>query len=287
MTGILPQILANALVAAAVYCMAAAGFTLIYGVTRFFNLAHGAAGFAGAYATLFLLGTLGAPAWTAILGGIATTVLLGLVIDTVAYRPLRRRGASTMVLLVASLGVMTVIEAVLALVFTNRFHALVDGTPRTFSAFGAVVTSYQLVGIVTAALTTIGLVLLLRRTRLGRTLRAVADDETVATIVGIRTDRVIAVAVAIGMALVACAALLVGFDTGVQPHGGMQLLLKGVIAAIIGGMGSVPGAALGAVLLGVTENLGAAVVGSEWKDAIAFGLLIAFLLVKPRGIISR
>ncbi len=133
----------------------------------------------------------------------------------------------------------------------------------------------------------IGLGIFLRKTLFGKAVIAISDDEQVAKIVGIHTEKVIGRVFIIGSVIAGAAGILVGFDTGLEPTMGMSLLLKGVIASIIGGIGNVYGGVLGAFLLGFVENFGIWKISGEWKDAIAFGLLIIFLLIRPQGIIKK
>ena len=138
-----------------------------------------------------------------------------------------------------------------------------------------------------AVLIFILLSLFLKKTMFGKQVRAVSDDEEVARIAGIHTEKIIGWIFFIGSAIAGLGGILIGFDTGIQPTMGLNLLLKGVIAAIVGGVGSIPGAILGALLLGFAENFGIWKISGEWKDAIAFGLLIIFLVFRPKGIISK
>ena len=286
---IIPQLILNSLIAGAIYALVALGFNLIYGTVKFFDLGYGALAAAGGYAVFWLYKSLGVNLGLSILLALALTALLGVVVNSLVYAPLRRRRASSLVTLVASLGVLTALQAIIAILFTSQFQTLTAraGTQKVFEVFGGVITSVQLVIMLTGLAVMLGLAALLGYTRFGRAVRAVADDEEVAKIVGINTNRVIAGVFAIGSALAGLAGILVGFDTGIEPTMGLSLLLKGVIAAIIGGIGNVYGGVLGALLLGAVENFGIWKVSGEWKDAIAFGLLIIFLLFRPQGILRR
>ena len=286
---IIPQLILNSLIAGAIYALVALGFNLIYGTVKFFDLGYGALAAAGGYAVFWLYKSLGVNLGLSILLALALTALLGVVVNSLVYAPLRRRRASSLVTLVASLGVLTALQAIIAILFTSQFQTLTAraGTQKVFEVFGGVITSVQLVIMLTGLAVMLGLAALLGYTRFGRAVRAVADDEEVAKIVGINTNRVIAGVFAIGSALAGLAGILVGFDTGIEPTMGLSLLLKGVMAAIIGGIGNVYGGVLGALLLGAVENFGIWKVSGEWKDAIAFGLLIIFLLFRPQGILRR
>jgi branched-subunit amino acid ABC-type transport system permease component len=286
---VLPQLIANSLIAAGTYALVALGFNLIYGTTKFFNLAHGVMAAIGGYIVFWLTTQFaGVPLIVAAAVGILGAGAIGVLLDRVVYRPLRKRKASTMVLLVASLGAFTVIQAVLAMLFTSQFQTLASAaSENVYQVFGASITETQVIILGAAVAVFVLLRLLLKFSFFGKAVRAVSDDEEVAKIAGINTEKIIAWTFFIGSAIAGLAGVLVGFDTGIQPTMGLDLFLKGAIAAIVGGVGSVSGAILGAVLLGFVENFGIWKISGEWKDAIAFGLLIIFLIFRPKGIINK
>jgi branched-chain amino acid transport system permease protein len=283
------QLLLNGLSAGALYALVAIGFNLIYGTTKFFNLTHGSMLAVGAYCVAFLADELGVNLVLAIIAGVALAGASGYAIEKSIYRPLRRRKASNMVLLVASLGALTAIQAAIAMLFTSEFRALAGGgSPQaTHEILGGVVTGTQIIIFFAALASAGGIALLLKYTTLGKAITAVSDDEEVAAVVGIDTSRIIAIVFIIGSGLAGLAGILVGLDNGVDPAMGLNLLLKGVIACVVGGIGSLSGAVLGAFLLGLIENFGIWKIPGVWKDAIAFGVLILFLLVRPQGLITR
>lgn len=283
---ILPQLVINSLIAGSFYALVALGFNLIYGATRFFNLAHGIFAVIGGY-TVFYFFSKGLLDWPlAVLVGVLVSGLLGFLLDKVLFFPLRRRKASNMVLLVASLGAFTALQAILAILFTSQFQTL-NSLVIVYDVFGGTITLVQLVAFILSILSFVFLFLFLKFTRFGKAVRAVSDDEEVAKIVGINTDAVIGKVFFIGSALAGLAGILVGFDTGIEPTMGLGLLLKGVIASIVGGVGSISGAFAGAFLLGFVENFGIWQISGEWKDAIAFLLLIIFLIFRPQGIFKK
>ncbi len=284
---IVPQLIANSIIAGALYTLVALGFNLIYGVTKFFNLAHGVVAAVGGYIVFAFTKQLEWGAPVAVVLGIVGAAFISWLIDRVIYRPMRQRKSSQMVLLVGSLGVFTALQAVIAIIFTSQFQTLggVSGEIKTFTWLGATITDIQAIIISSAVLITIGLAWYIKKSYFGKSVLAVSDDEQVAKVVGINTEKVIQRVFIIGGAIAGLAGILVGYDTGLEPTMGMNLLLKGVIASIIGGIGNVWGGFLGAFLLGFVENFGIWKISGEWKDAIAFGLLIIFLLVRPRGIL--
>lgn len=287
---ILLQLIINSLVAAAIYALLAVGFNLIYGTTKFFNLAHGVMAALGGYLVFALIQkfSLGLPSWLAFLLAVAGSTLIGLGSYLFIYAPLKKRGASSMILLVASLGISTALQAVIAIIFSSQFYTLSDLVPeRTFFIGGAAITGVQIALFITTAIISAATILLIRKTAFGRAVQAVSDDEEVAKIVGINTEKIIAWTFVLGSALAGIAGVFVGLDTGIEPNMGFHLLLRGIIAAIVGGIGTMWGALLGALLLGLVENFGIWYIASEWKDAIAFALLIIFLIFRPRGILKR
>lgn len=286
---IVPQLVLNSVIAGSVYALIAMSFSLIYGATRFFNLAHGALAAVGGYTVFFLGKELGLALWLSSIVGVIAAALIGLALELVIYRPLRGRNASNLVLLVASLGAFTALQAVLAILFTSQFQTLSSlvGTQKLFHLGSGVITQIQVTTAGIAIAVLIGLWLMLTKTRFGKAVRAVSDDEEVAKIVGIDTHRVATIVFLIGSAIAGAAGILVGIDTGIEPTMGLPLLLKGVIAAIVGGMGSIYGAFLGAYLLGFVENFGIWHISGEWKDAIAFIVLIVFLVLRPQGILGK
>ncbi|MEI8344284.1 MAG: branched-chain amino acid ABC transporter permease [Candidatus Moraniibacteriota bacterium] len=287
--GILPQLILNSIIAGAIYTLVALGFNLIYGATKFFNLAHGIMAAIGGYAVFYFAKILGLDIYVAIILGVALAGFVGFGLDKFIYLPLRRRKASNMVLLVASLGVMTALQAIIAILFSSRFKTLSGNveTQKFFTILGGVITQTQLVILLSATLVMAGLVALLYKTQFGKAVRAISDDEEVARIIGINTNKIIGYVFFIGSAVAGLAGILVGFDVGIDPEMGSSLLFKGVIASIVGGVGNIYGGVLGAFLLGFVENFGIWKISGEWKDAIAFTLLITFLIFRPRGIMNK
>lgn len=286
---IIPQLILNSIIAGAIYSLIALGFNLIYGATKFFNLAHGVIAAVGGYAVFYFAKTLGWDIYSAVIIGVLLAGIIGYGLDKFVYLPLRKRKASNMVLLVASLGAFTAIQAIIAILFTSQFQTLSQnaGAQKIYEIFGGVITQTQLVILISGIAIMVGLALLLKYTMFGKAIKAINDDEEVARIVGINTNKIIGYVFFIGSAIAGLAGILVGFDTGIEPTMGLGLLLKGVIASIVGGVGNIYGGVLGAFLLGFVENFGIWKISGEWKDAIAFALLIIFLLFRPQGILKK
>lgn len=288
MESILPQLIINSIVAGAIYSLVALGFNLVYSTTRFFNLAHGVLCTVGGYVAYFVTTSIG---WGILPASIIAVLFAGLMsflIDRFIYVELRKRKATSMVLLVASLGVMTALQAVVAILFTSQFKTLNVGVDtKVFEVFGGVITDIQVITLILTITIMLVLGVVFAYTRFGKTVRAVSDEESVARIVGIDTEKIISKIFIMGGMVAGLAGVMVGLDTGIEPIMGMGLLLKGVIASIIGGVGSIYGGVIGAFVLGFIENFGIWKISGEWKDAIAFGVLILFLLFRPHGILKK
>lgn len=293
---IIPQLIVNSIIAGSIYALVALGFNLIYGTTRFFNLAHGILATIGGYVVFYFTKTVGLGLIPSAVIGVLAAGIISYLLDKFIFQTLRKRKASSMVLLVASLGIMTALQAIVAIIFTSQFQTLSTGSDtKVFELFcnettqqcAAVITQVQVVILISSFIIMLGLMLLLKKTKFGKAVRAVSDEEDVAKIVGINTNKIINWIFFIGSAIAGFAGIMVGLDTGIEPTMGLSLLLKGVIAAIIGGVGSIYGGVIGAFVLAFIENFGIWKISGEWKDAIAFAVLLIFLLFRPHGIIKK
>ncbi|MBI4590779.1 MAG: branched-chain amino acid ABC transporter permease [Candidatus Rokubacteria bacterium] len=280
------QLLVNGVVAGSLYALVACSFGLILGTTGTFHFAHGVVYAAGAYGAYFAAG-LGLPLWAAAGVGIAGAALLGTLIEVVVYRPLRRIAASPLVILIASLGTLIVLENAIAIGFSTDAKVL-EGFPRKGIVLGGVgFTTLHVTMVAVSLVLFLGLLAFLRWTRRGKAIRAVANSPEMAEIVGIDTARVFLLVFALGSAMAAPAAILIMLDRGATPDMGMDAILIAAIAVIVGGIGSVPGAALGALIIGLAQNLGVMKIPSEWQAAIAFGVLLLVVILRPRGLVGK
>jgi branched-chain amino acid transport system permease protein len=298
------QVLANGLIVGTIYALTALGFTIIYRTVRFFHFAHGvvyACGAYFAYSVLRIAYSGGGPplheatadlryatTWVvAIFAGVIGAGVLGVVIDRLVYKPLRKRKAPNLVFLLASFGVFIFIQNLLQLIFGAQILTIRAGPVKEGHHFlGAVITDVQILILVVSSLLSVALWVFMQKAKLGKAMRAVADDRLAASVVGINPERIILAAFAIGSALAGAAGILISLETNIEPTMGMNAILKGIIASIIGGIGSIPGAMFGGLFLGIAENLGIWKISAGWKDCIAFVILIAFLLIRPGGIMS-
>ncbi len=282
------QFLLNGLIAGSVYGLIALSFVLIYAPTRFFHFAHGAVFAWGAYLGYLLNVHLQLPSWLAIPLAILGSAGLGAGLEWGIYRPLRRRGSTGLVLLLASLGLYVVLQNLISLFFGDDIKSLRSGiVAEGVAVLGARITPVQIGTIVITLLCFALTSAMLKFTRFGKALRAVASDPELALIRGIDTDRVVLCAFALGSGLAGLSAILVALDIDMTPTMGLNALMMGVVAMIIGGVGSVPGVLLGGLLLGLAQHLGVWKIGSQWQDAIAFLILLLFLVIRPYGMMGR
>jgi branched-chain amino acid transport system permease protein len=278
------QLVCNAVVAGSVYLLLGIGFALTYNVCKFFNFAHGIIFTTGAYLAFTFHVWAGLPLFVTLVLAIAATTIVGCLAELVFYRPLRGRGASPLIFLLASLGIYVLLQNAISMVFGNDTKQLRSvEIHEGINVLGGRITGVQLVTIlITIALMT-AVALLLRKTKLGRAVRAVADDPQLASVSGIESNRTILWTFALSSAVAGVAGILVALDVNMTPTMGMNPLMLGVVAVIIGGARSISGIALAALLLAVTQHMTVWIFGSAWQDGVAFFVLLAFLMFRPHG----
>ena len=214
--------------------------------------------------------------------------ILGCLMDIYVYSPLWKKKASSMILLLASLGIYIVLQNVISMVFGDDTKSIRFGVVKEgLNVFGARITPIQVLIIGTSIILVIVVALFLKWSKMGKAMRAVANDSELANSSGIDSKRVILWTFAIGSALAGIAGILVALDVDMTPTMGMNALMMGVVVVIIGGVGSIPGLILGALLLGLAQHLGIWKISSQWQDAIAFIILFTFLLLKPEGFLGK
>jgi branched-chain amino acid transport system permease protein len=299
------QQLVNGLVLGSVYALVALGYTMVYGILGLINFAHGEVVMFGALSSLtalnFLLGAVpGAPTVLLIaiaLLGFAVPVCMaaGFCIERIAYRPLRN--APRLAPLITAIGVSVVLQISAMLIWGRQYHPFPDLFPATaHHVVGASISNVEIAIVVTAAAIMAGLLLLVHRTKLGRAMRATAENQAVAGLMGVNVNAIIAGTFVIGSALAAVAGFMVLATYGVAHYYmGFLLGLKAFTAAVLGGIGNLAGAMLGGVLLGLIESFGAGYVGdltgglfgSDYKDVFAFMVLITVLVFRPSGLLGE
>ena len=284
----LPQLLLNGIIAGSAYALIALGFGLIYSTGRFFHFAHGAVYTAGAYLAYLFYVKLDFSFPFSILLSILTTALLGCSIEILIYRPLRKKKAHSNVFLLSSIGLFIVLQNFLSLIFGDDTKSIRSGIViEGFPVIGARITLIQIATIGVSIVLCLATWAVLRFTRIGRMIRAVANDAELSEIVGVNSKRVFLSVFAMGSGLAAIAAILISLDTDLTPTMGFNALLMGVIAVIIGGVGSIPGSFWGGLFVGLAQNVGVWKLPTQWQDSIVFLILILFLLLRPQGIFGR
>lgn len=281
------QQLVNGLSIGSIYALFAIGFTLVFGILDRLNLAHPAVFAAAAFVGIELVTVGGLSIWLALPAVLVVGALLGLVVERVAFRPLKGRPDAHFAGLISSIALGGMLVALLQWRYgaaTRRFP--VESFPDTrFELLGAQVTLLQAAILVISVLLMVGLTWLVARSRLGRAMRAVAENPTAARVLGINVDRVTATTFALSSALGAVAGALFAMNVNSAQLGmGAAIELKGLAVIIVGGMGSLPGALVGGLVLGLAEVFAVQYVGSSWRDLVAFGLLFVILLVRPQGL---
>jgi branched-chain amino acid transport system permease protein len=281
------QLLINGLIAGAIYSLVSSGFSLIYSICKFVHFAHGAVIALSGYFLYFLFSMLGLNFWLSVFLSIIFASLLGFLIDQIIYKQLRKRKASNTILLMASVALLIFLESLILLLFGADVKTIgYIKISKGIEIFNAIITTLQIVIIIVSIILLISLFLFMKKTKLGKAMRAVADNKDVAEVVGISAEKIYSWSFIIGSAIAGIAGILVGLEQNLEPTMGTNLMIKGFTAAIIGGIGSVPGSILGSFLLGLVENFGIWFLPSGYKDAIAFIILFIFLLFRPQGILG-
>jgi branched-chain amino acid transport system permease protein len=276
------QLLMNSFIAGGIYTLVAIGYTMVYGVLKFINFAHGDLAMVGAYITYFLIQHVGLPILPAIGIAIFSTTLLGILIEKVAYKPLRN--APRLAPLITAIAVSIFLQSAVMLLLGARTKTLRLATTKGLIFLGAYITPIQIVIIITSILLMIFLNLYLKHAKLGKAMRATADEMTIASVVGIQVDRVISYVFGIGSALAAVAGILIAYETNLNPTMGFFFGIKAFAAAVVGGIGSVRGAMVGGFIIGFAENFGIWYIPTGYKNSVAFVILVLVLLVRPSGI---
>ncbi len=278
------QLFINSLIAGSIYSLMAIGFAIIYKTVKFFHFAHGIVYATGAYITYTFFQIHRFDFISSFILAVVSSGLLGLLIYQFVYRTLQVKKAPNLIYLLASFGVFIFIENIIALIYGNQIlfmRPLAEAS--SYSFFGASITLTQIVIIVVSIATLLALWIFIEKTKLGLALKAVADDPQAAQLVGIDSVRLTQVAFFVGSVLAGVAGVLISLETNLSPTMGFPAIFKGIIASIIGGMGSIPGAVVGGFFLGFVENFGIWYIPSIWQDFISFTFLIVFLVLRPSG----
>lgn len=285
---IIAQLFANGLIAGAIYALVALGFALIYSTCNFIDFAHGATVAFSAYILFLLFSTLGLNFWLAVILTIIFAGLLGFLKNIIVYKVLRKRRASSIIMLMASFALLIIFESLILMFFGADVKAIgYIQVGKGIEILGAVITPLQIAIIIVSLLLLIIFFFFMKKSKMGKAMRAVSDNKDVAEIVGISAEKIYSWTFIVGSVIAGIGGILVGMEQNLEPTMGTALMVKGFTAAIIGGIGSPAGAVLGSFLLGFAENFGIWYLPSGYKDAIAFVILFVFLLFLPRGILGK
>lgn len=279
----------NGISLGSVYALIALGYTMVYGIAKMLNFAHGDVIMIGAYTVFMAVSTMGLPPIVGILLSVLVCTVLGVTIERVAYKPLRM--ASPLAVLITAIGVSYLLQNVALLLFganTKSFTSIVKIPPIKLADGQLTISGETVVTVVTCVVIMIALTTFIKKTKAGQAMLAVSEDKGAAQLMGINVNGTIALTFAIGSALAAVAGMLLcSAYPSLTPYTGAMPGIKAFVAAVFGGIGSIPGAFIGGLLLGVIENLSKAYISSEMADAIVFGVLIVVLLVRPTGLLGK
>ena len=281
--------LINGISLGSVYAIIALGYTMVYGIARMLNFAHGDIIMVGGFTVFTIVTTMGGSPVVGILASVVVCTVLGVTIERVAYRPLR--DASPLAVLITAIGVSYLLQNVALLIFgsnARQFTSVITVPALKLAGGKLSISSVTIVTILSCIVIMAALMAFINKTKMGQAMLAVSEDRGAATLMGINVSRTISVTFAIGSALAAVAGvLLCSAYPSLSPYTGSMPGIKAFVAAVFGGIGSIPGAFIGGILLGIIENLAKAYISSQLSDAIVFSVLIIVLLVRPTGILGK
>ena len=279
----------NGISLGSVYAIIALGYTMVYGIAKMLNFAHGDIIMVGSYVAFIAINSMGLPVPVSILLSVVVCTVLGMVIERVAYKPLRH--ASKLAVLITAIGASYFLQNVALLIFganTKSFTSIVGNGSVQLAGGALSGTMVTIVTVIACVVIMIGLMVFMKYSKAGHAMLAVSEDDGAAQLMGINVNATIALTFAIGSGLAAIAGvLLCSAYPSLTPYTGSMPGIKAFVAAVFGGIGSIPGAFIGGILLGVIEILGKAYISSQLADAIVFAVLIVVLVVKPTGLLGK
>lgn len=284
------QALISGLSLGSIYALIALGYTMVYGIAKMLNFAHGDVIMVGAYSVIVSLATLHLPGWAAVLVALIFCALLGVTIEFLAYKPLRK--STPLAVLITAIGVSYFLQNIALIIFGSIAKPF-DSEKKLFNLPQIKIGALEISGItvltlVVTAVIMIALTVFISTTKIGKAMRAVSEDKEAAELMGISVNKTISVTFAIGSALAAVASIFYGATyIYIKPTTGSMPGIKAFTAAVFGGIGSIPGAMLGGILLGIIEQLSKTYISPLWSDAIVFGVLVLVLVIKPTGLLGK
>ena len=283
------QYLINGLSIGAVYAIIALGYTMVYGIAKMLNFAHGDVIMVGAYISFCVTNYLGLPAIVSVAASMAVCTLLGIVIEGMAYKPLR--GTPSLAVLITAIGVSYFLQNAAQLIWSSsakNFTSIVSFAPISLCDGQLVITGEVIITILVSILVMVFLTWFTGSTRIGKSMRAVAEDRDASQLMGINVNQTISITFAIGSALAAVAGvLLCSTVPTLAPTTGSMPGIRAFTAAVFGGIGSIPGAMIGGILIGIIETFAKRYISPQFSDAVVFSVLIIILLVKPAGLLGK
>ncbi len=281
------QTLISGLSLGSIYALIALGYTMVYGIAKMLNFAHGDVIMIGAYAGIVAVAQLGLPPVIAVVLSIVICAVLGMLIEFLAYKPLR--AAPPLSVLITAIGVSYFLQNVALLIFGSQQKAYPTVvTLPSFRLGGVTIDGITILTLAITAVIMVVLTLFINKSKLGKAMRAVSEDKAAASLMGISVNRTITLTFAIGSALAAFASIFYGMTyVYIKPTTGAMPGIKAFTAAVFGGIGSIPGAMLGGILLGVIEQMSKTYISTLWADAIVFGVLVLVLVLKPTGLLGK
>lgn len=281
--------LINGISLGSIYAIIALGYTMVYGIAKMLNFAHGDVIMIGCYVVFTMMSGMGMPALPSVIAATAICTVLGVVIEKIAYKPLRK--ATPLAVLITAIGVSYLLQNIALLIFgadTKSFTSVVSLPALKLVGGSLVISGVTVVAVAACIIIMIALMLFIKKSKAGQAMLAVSEDKDAAQLMGVNVNGTISLTFAIGSGLAAIAGVLLcsAYPT-LTPYTGAMPGIKAFTAAVFGGIGSIPGAFIGGILLGVIEILGRAYVSSQLSDAIVFAVLIIVLLVKPTGILGK
>ena len=269
-----------------VYAIIALGYTMVYGIAKMLNFAHGDVIMVGGYVSLLAMSSLGLPWWVGVLLAMAACTVLGVIIEGLAYKPLR--AAPSLAVLITAIGVSYFLQNAAQLLWGASPKSYTPVVGGSLSLGGLTISGISLLTIAMCVVIMVGLTLFTSKSKMGKAMRACSEDKGAAQLMGINVNRTISLTFAIGSALAAIAGvLLCSFNTSLMPTTGSMPGIKAFTAAVFGGIGSIPGAFLGGMLLGIIESLSKAYISTQLANSIVFAVLIITLLVRPAGLLGK
>ena len=278
------QFIINGLITGILYSLLAIGFALVYDTTRIFHIAAAGIYVFAAYMFWLANNTMHTNLLASAVFSILATVLISLLIELIVYRPLKKRDASLNIMMIASIGVMTILINIITLIFGHEAKFVNTDIQKTFSGDSIILTTPQMWQLIVGTSVLVGCVLILKYTGLGRRIRAISEDEVLYSTLGYNVNKTRNIVFAVSGAFIALASCLSAYDVGMGPDIGMNFLINAMVAMMIGGMGRITPCIAGGILLGILQSLAVSQIAASWQNAVTFTILLILLFVRPQGI---